>query len=167
MELRLEPHAIGIVIQAVCDSLDPWAKTKAITISRRVPDALPQTLLDQARITQVLTNLLGNAIKFTPKQGRVTIEAKLDPEQKAIVVSVADTGIGIANEDLPKLFNKFQQVGERTASDISGTGLGLAIAKEIIELHHGSIWAEPGFKEGAKFVFTLPLTRPSVAETSG
>ena len=143
------------------------AKTKAITIGKRIPDNLPAIPFDQARITQVLTNLIGNAIKFTPKQGRITIEAKLDQEQGAIVISVADTGVGIAKEDLPKLFNKFQQVEERTASDISGTGLGLAIAKEIIELHHGRIGAESELKEGAKFVFALPLKPPSVAMTPG
>lgn len=167
MELRLEPNAIGAVIQTVCDSLDAWAKTKAIAISKRVPDDLPAVPFDQARITQVLTNLVGNAIKFTPKQGRITVEAKLDQEQQAVVVSVSDTGIGIAKEDLPKLFNKFQQVGERTASDISGTGLGLAITKEIIELHHGRVWAESELQQGTRFVFTLPLTQPSVAVTPG
>ena len=157
MELRLESGSVATVIQAVCESLEPWARSKAISISKRVAERLPTMTLDPVRITQVLTNLVGNAIKFTPQQGRVTIEAKLADGGQSLEVSVADTGIGIAKEDLPKLFSKFQQVGERTASDISGTGLGLVIAKEIVELHHGRIWAESDAKKGATFTLTLPL----------
>ena len=162
MELRLETRPIGPAIKAVCDSLEAWAGSKSITFVKRLPDDLPDATFDQARITQVLTNLIGNAIKFTPKQGRITVEAKRTETGEA-EVSVSDTGVGIAKEDLPKLFSKFQQVGERAASDISGTGLGLAIAKEIVELHHGRIWAESERKQGARFAFTLPLSPPSSA----
>jgi signal transduction histidine kinase len=144
------------VIDGVCESLEAWARSKGVSVMKRVADALPNVMLDKARISQVLMNLMGNAIKFTPRGGRVTVEAKLNQE-RAIEVSVTDTGIGIAKEDLPKLFSKFQQVGERTASDISGTGLGLVIVKEIIELHHGRIWVESELKRGARFAFTLPL----------
>ena len=76
-------------------------------------------------------------------------------------VIVADSGPGIKKEDIPKLFNKFQQVGERSATDISGTGLGLAISKEIIDLHHGRIWADPEVEDGASFVFMLPISQES------
>ena len=80
-------------------------------------------------------------------------------------VGVSDTGVGIAKEDLPKLFSKFQQVGERTAMDISGTGLGLAISKEIVELHQGRIWAESdSTKKGARFAFILPLEAASAQQ---
>ena len=82
-------------------------------------------------------------------------------------MSVSDTGVGIAKEDLSKLFSKFQQVGERTASDIGGTGLGLAISKEIVELHQGRIWVESDeVKKGTTFAFTLPLEAPD-AVTKG
>jgi PAS domain S-box-containing protein len=157
MELRLESGAIGAVIQSVCESLQPWASTKSITLTKRIAEDIPNVMLDPLRILQVLTNLLGNAIKFTPNQGRVTVEAKLSKEGGAIEVSVSDTGVGIAKEDLPKLFTKFQQLGERSVSDMGGTGLGLVIAKEIIELHHGRIWAQSDAKQGAQFIFTLPL----------
>lgn len=157
MELHIEPGQLGPVIDATCESLDAWARSKAITVVKRVPQDLPEILCDKARITQVLTNLIGNAIKFTPTQGRVTVEAKRIDTGDAIEVDVTDTGIGIAKEDLPKLFSKFQQVGERSATDISGTGLGLAISKEIIELHHGRIWAEGELTQGARFSFTLPV----------
>jgi PAS domain S-box-containing protein len=158
MALHLEPRAIAPALQAVCDSLDPWAKSKALTMTKRVSDGLPNVPMDEVRIIQVLTNLIGNAIKFTPNQGRITIEAKPSGSNDAIEVSVSDTGSGIAAEDLPKLFSKFQQVGERAARDLGGTGLGLAIAKEIVELHHGRIWAESDGKQGVRFTFTVPVS---------
>jgi PAS domain S-box-containing protein len=164
IDLHLEPASIAEIIQTVCDSLDAWAQSKLLTISRRVPGNLPKVTCDAARITQVVTNLLGNAIKFTPKQGRIIVEARLAPDDMALEVSVTDLGMGIAKDDLPKLFNKFQQVGERTATDVSGTGLGLAISKEIVELHHGRIWAESDpVKKGARFAFTL-LLEPAPAQ---
>jgi signal transduction histidine kinase len=159
MELRVEETGLGTVIQTVCESLDAWAQSKGITLTQRVPDTLPKVFCDPARVTQVLTNIVGNSIKFTPKQGRIVVEARPVEQGKAVEVSVVDNGMGIAKEDLPKLFSKFQQVGERSASDVSGTGLGLAISKEIVELHHGRIWAEsdPAAKKGTKFAFILPL----------
>ena len=157
MELRPAFTALGPLISGVCETLEAWAQSKAITLTRRVPEGLPNVICDSARVTQVLTNLMGNAIKFTPKQGRITVEARLAGDG-GVEVSVADTGVGIAKGDLPKLFSKFQQVGERTASDISGTGLGLAISKEIIELHGGRIWAESDEgRKGTRFTFSLPL----------
>ena len=160
MALRLESGSVGPVVQSVCASLEPWARTKAITIHQRVTEGLPAVMLDQGRITQVLTNLVGNAIKFAPQQGRIVVDVKLARDGHAVEVGVSDTGVGIAKEDLHKLFTKFQQVGERTTSDIGGTGLGLAIAKEIVELHHGRIWVESELQHGARFAFTLPLTPP-------
>ena len=162
MELRLSSTSIAELIQNVCESLDAWAKSKAITLTCRVPNGLPDSMCDPARVTQVLTNLIGNAVKFTPKQGRVTIEAKLAGNGRQLEVSVTDTGEGITKEDIPKLFTKFQQVGERSSTDISGSGLGLAISKEIVELHQGLIWAESDpTKRGARFAFTLPLEQPT------
>ncbi len=163
MELRRAPGSVVDVIKQVCESLTPWAQSKELTLAVDVPPNLPQVAFDQTRITQVLTNLIGNAVKFTPKRGRITIEARLNQTHLMIEVSVSDTGTGIAKEDLPKLFNKFQQVGERTHTDISGTGLGLVIAKEIVELHHGRIWAESELERGARFTFTLPLEPPPSA----
>jgi two-component system phosphate regulon sensor histidine kinase PhoR len=163
MELRLELIALGPILQTVCDTMDAWAKSKQITLVRRVVEEVPMMRLDASRLIQVLTNLVGNAIKFTPEKGKITVEGKLAADQQHVEVSVIDTGVGIAPEDLPKLFNKFQQVGERTASDMSGTGLGLVIAKEIVELHQGRIWVESDGKRGARFVFTLPLHAAAAA----
>lgn len=157
VELKREPCSIEKVIADVCDTLATWAETKAIKIERKIQAGLPYTNFDYNRVIQVMNNLAGNAIKFTPREGRVTIEAGLDENQKNILVSVTDTGIGIAKEDLERVFDKFQQAGDRAATDISGTGLGLSIAKEIVELHGGRIWAESEKGRGARFSFTLPL----------
>ena len=157
MELRCEPTSIKELIEASCETLQAWANSKSLVIEKRMQDHLPEANLDQERITQVLHNLLGNAIKFTPRRGQITIEAKARDGSEELEVSVADTGTGIPQEALSKLFQKFQQVGERAATDIGGTGLGLAIAKEIVELHGGRIWAESERGQGAKFTFTLPV----------
>ena len=161
MELRREPTSLTQLIGAACETLNPWASSKGIVIEQRIQDTLPEVHADPERLTQVLQNLLGNAIKFTPQRGRITVEVKPRDGGQELEVSVVDTGMGIAKEDLPKLFKKFQQVGERSVTDINGTGLGLAIAKEIVELHKGHIWAESEQGHGAKFAFTVPVaTRP-------
>lgn len=157
MELKPLPSSIGKVINESVETLDTWAKTKSIKIEKRIQDGIPEVNIDTDRIIQVLNNLIGNAIKFTPKDGNVTVEAKLHGEERGIEVSVQDTGIGIPKEALAKVFDKFYQIGERNSTDISGTGIGLSIAKEIVELHGGKIWAESQQGQGAKFTFTLPL----------
>ncbi len=112
---------------------------------------------DEDRIIQVLVNLIGNAIKFTPEGGRITVSAKRGSKRGPSVtqVSVADTGIGISQEDLPLIFEEFAQVGEPGKEE--GTGLGLAICLRIVEAHGGEIWAESKLGQGTTFTFTLPL----------
>lgn len=158
MELKLIPSSIEKVINESVESLDTWAKTKSIKIEKRIQEAIPQVNMDPDRIIQVLNNLIGNAIKFTPQDGNITIEAKLREEKREIEVSVQDTGIGIPKEAIAKVFDKFYQIGERVATDISGTGIGLSIAKEAVELHRGKIWVESQNGQGAKFTFTLPYS---------
>jgi two-component system sensor histidine kinase VicK len=106
-----------------------------------------------------LSNLIGNALKFTPQGGCITVEVKARNNGAEVEVSVQDTGIGILKEDLGKVFERFVQVGERRQTDISGTGLGLSIAKEIVELHGGRIWAESEKGQGTKFIFMLPVKK--------
>ena len=106
---------------------------------------------------QVFNNLIGNAIKFTPKDGKITVEAVLREGSQAIEVSVQDTGIGIDADNLHNVFDKFYQTGERVATDVSGTGIGLSIVREIVELHGGKVWAESEKGHGTKFIFILPL----------
>ena len=158
MRVRYEISSIDDVISDVIKSLETWANTKSIKIRKNIEKALPQLYVDPNRITQVLNNLIGNSIKFTPAGGTITVSAVFNNKNTAeIEISVQDNGIGIAKEDLPKIFDKFFQAGERVVTDISGTGIGLSIAKEIVELHGGRIWAESEKGKGTKFIFTLPV----------
>jgi signal transduction histidine kinase len=110
---------------------------------------------DRTRIKQVLLNLLSNAIKFT-SSGRVLVQVR--EEAGHVHVSVADTGIGISDADLRRLFEPFQRLDNPLAQQADGTGLGLAISKKFVELHHGRIWAESRESLGSTFHFTLPLS---------
>jgi len=157
MELRRCPSSLEKIIDECLEGLDAWVKAKSINIKRKIEEGLPELNVDPDRINQVLINLVGNAIKFTPSNGHISVEAGLRKENNEIEISVQDTGIGIAKEDIPKIFNKFYQVRERVSSDINGTGIGLNIVKEIVELHGGKVWAESQKGEGTKFIFTLPL----------
>ena len=109
---------------------------------------------DYERISQVMINLVGNAIKFT-EQGGVTVRAHMKP--KEIVVSVIDTGSGISEQDLPIIFEKFRQADGSSSRKKGGTGLGLAISKSLMEMHGGRIWAESELGKGSSFYFTIPV----------
>jgi len=160
MEMKFESQSIDKVIQEVCDSVISWAQSKNVHIEKRIQEGIPNASLDYDRITQVLYNIIGNAVKFTPREGKIIVEAWLGENKENVFTAVSDTGPGIVENELEKVFDRFQQTAERAATDISGTGLGLSIAKEIVELHGGRIWAESEQGQGAKFLFTLPLNRP-------
>jgi len=110
--------------------------------------------MDGARIKQVLLNLVGNAVKFTPEGGRVWVRA--DSGDGAVRVEIGDTGPGIAPEDHERIFLEFQQAGS-DAGKPQGTGLGLALAKKFVEMHGGKIWVESEVGKGSRFFFTLPV----------
>lgn len=118
------------------------------------PDLPVNIYIDPDKLTQIVDNLISNAVKFTPKAGKIKVELK--DEKNQIEISISDTGIGIAKEDLPKVFGRFQQFSRTPGAGYKGTGLGLAIAKELIELHKGEINVESELNKGAKFIFTLP-----------
>ncbi|MFA5157403.1 MAG: ATP-binding protein [Candidatus Omnitrophota bacterium] len=166
MEIRRKPTAVDALINESVAGLANWAKTKLINLEAKIQAGLAEADIDPDRTMQVLNNLIGNAIKFTPANGTITIEAKSE-SQDWIEVSVRDTGIGIAKDNLGKVFDKFYQVGERVSSDINGTGIGLSIAKEIVELHGGRIWAESEQGEGARFVFTIPVKKQTAGPDTG
>lgn len=166
MGLRAALSSVEKVIDEAIDGLMIWANAKSINVEKKIQEGLPEVNMDPDRIIQALNNLIGNAIKFTPKNGKILVEAVLNRDKERLEVSVSDTGIGIATEDLPKLFNKFYQVGERVPTDIGGTGIGLCVAKEVVELHGGKIWAESEKDCGAKFTFTLPLS-DNIQKTGG
>jgi len=157
MEFKLQLSSIEKIIDECIEGLNTWIKTKSLVLEKKIQGTLPEVNVDSNRIIQVLNNLIGNAIKFTPNNGNITVEANFESKKGEIEICVQDTGAGIPKENLPKIFDKFFQASERTPTDISGTGIGLSIAKEIVELHGGRIWAESEKGQGAKFVFTLPL----------
>jgi two-component system phosphate regulon sensor histidine kinase PhoR len=123
------------------------------TLSLECPQDLPEVLADAGRVQQVLTNLLHNAIKFTPMGGKITAGAVQQDHE--IRFYVHDTGIGIAAEDLPRIFERFYKVDRARSS--GGTGLGLAIARHLVEAHGGKIWVVSEREKGSTFSFTIPL----------
>lgn len=156
MTLNRQPAAMAKIITDSVFAMDNWAKSKSVTIAQNIDENMPDVNVDADRVTQILNNLIGNAIKFTPAQGAITVSAKAKKPGE-IEVSVRDTGIGISAENLLKVFDKFYQVGERVSTDISGTGLGLSIVKELVELHGGKIWVDSEKGQGAIFTFILPV----------
>jgi signal transduction histidine kinase len=131
--------------------LRPLASGSSIVMEASVAADLPAVLADAARIQQVLSNLVGNAVKFTPRQGRITVAA--DRLETEVRFAVIDTGPGIPPEQVPHIFGRFWQA---RSSDRRGLGLGLAIAKGIVEAHNGRIWVESQVGAGSTFYFTLP-----------
>jgi signal transduction histidine kinase len=154
MQLNRSEVAPERVIRASVANFEPVAAQAGITLSVEMPPRLPLIRADEDRLIQVLTNLLDNAFKFTPRGGRITIQAS-EVEQD-IRVCVMDTGVGIAPEELPNVFQQFYSGDESRPPEKRGMGLGLAICREIITAHTGQIWAESEVGKGARFVFSIP-----------
>ena len=152
-ELKKEVVDLAHIIKGVVSLFKPAALKEGIDIRANIPKEAAVILADADKITQVFTNLVGNALKFT-KKGFVTISVKSKVD--AIECCVSDTGVGVSEEGLLSMFDKFQQLGSNSISKERGTGLGLSIAKSIIELHGGSVWAESKLGEGTKVIFVLP-----------
>ena len=131
------------------------ATKHGIALDVAVDDRLGDFLGDERKIKQILLNLLSNAVKFTPEGGRIGIDAR--QTDGSVEISVSDTGVGIAAEDQPKVFEEFRQVGSDYAHKVEGTGLGLTLAKKFVELHGGKIWLESEVGKGSTFTFTLPI----------
>jgi signal transduction histidine kinase len=164
IELNFENIRLKEIIELTASFLKPHADGKSIQIDVEVHEQLPVVYGDQEKIEQILTNLIGNAIKFTPEGGKILITAiPLSKDQKGgygdrVAVSVKDTGIGIPPEHLDAIFEKFHQVEGSLHRSVSGTGLGLAITKGLVEAHQGKIWVESELEKGSTFTFTLPIS---------
>jgi len=155
LELELSDYCMQDIAQTVRSTLEPLAADKKLGFKVEVAPQLPSGHGDGRRLTQVLINLVGNAIKFTDA-GEVAIKA--EAHNGSFHVSVRDTGPGISADDQAKLFQEFQQADNAITRKKGGTGLGLAISKRIIEMHGGRIWVESQPGQGSTFTFTLPVT---------
>ncbi len=161
LELEKQPGKIQEAIKDVVVLFKPLSDEKGIALNLRSNEEIPGFNFDSEKIPQVVTNLISNAIKFTPKGGVIKVKADFNTNARnEIKVSVTDTGVGISREDCAKLFNKFVQVSiaKKNLAGQKGTGLGLSIAKGIVELHGGRIWVESELNKGSTFSFTLPIS---------
>jgi two-component system sensor histidine kinase/response regulator len=157
VQLQLSSVSIPEILNDVVEGFQTIAMEKALSVKASATENLPQIQGDRDKLYQVLNNLIQNAVKFTPKGGTILAEAKRG-EPGYLQICISDTGCGIAPEELPKIFEKFYR-GESVAVESRGAGLGLAITKNLVELHHGRIWAESTLGEGSRFFFTLPITQ--------
>jgi CheY-like chemotaxis protein/anti-sigma regulatory factor (Ser/Thr protein kinase) len=156
LKLDIQPLAAAALVKSAVDSISPAAEAKEIVIKTNIADETTEIAADSARLQQVLWNLLSNAVKFTPRGGAIEIAVKR--ESSNLVVSVGDTGSGIAPEFLPYVFDRFRQADGTTTRHFGGLGLGLAIVKHLVEQHGGSVRAESeGKGKGAAFILNLPL----------
>lgn len=155
VEVKSSCVSMGGLLHEVVETLRPLAAEKAIVLEATTPEPSIMVWADRDKINQVLMNLIGNAIKFTPAPGTVTISASRNGNER-VQVSVSDTGPGVLPEEKEKIFDKFYQVAEVDGVKPKGTGLGLAICKALVELHGGTIWVEPVPSGGSTFYFTLP-----------
>jgi len=165
-ELKREALGISDIIREVMELFKMQAASKSIVLEAAFSGGLPKIYADKDRLIQVLVNLLDNAMKFTPDNGRITVSAECGekymskeyPDLDFVKICVSDTGCGIPPEDVNKLFVKFHRAAQKMdAPKIKGTGLGLAITKQITEAHFGRIWVESDRGAGSKFFFTMPV----------
>lgn len=156
LQMNFMMNDIHRVIQEVAQAQKDVAQSRGLYLKTELDQQVPKIPFDSDRIIQVLNNLLSNAVKFT-KQGGVTVKTQNKSQENHIVVSVIDTGKGILEKDMPKLFQKFQQLESAQENEEGGTGLGLAICKEIVTRHGGKIWVESKPGEGTVFNFILPI----------
>ncbi|HEY7305376.1 MAG TPA: ATP-binding protein [Bryobacteraceae bacterium] len=161
LELHPELFRVPDAVAEAMAGLRPLAENKQIRITEAIDRELEITA-DRLRFKEILSNLISNAIKFTPEKGQITIESSEGP--KSVFFAVTDTGIGIDPAEQQAIFNKFYQLGSTTRGVREGTGLGLAITKSLVEMHGGRIWVESTPGQGSRFQLTLPragIERPA------
>ncbi|MBD2039720.1 ATP-binding protein [Microcoleus sp. FACHB-672] len=172
VELQLKPIDLRSVVNVVLTLSQPLATQKNLQLINTIPEDFPSAEADENRLQQILHNLVGNAIKFTPS-GIVEISAKViadDPElsttkNEQIAITVTDTGIGIPEDKFDRIFESFEQVEGTAAREYGGTGLGLAVTKKLVELHGGKISLQSKLEKGSQFTFTLPRSQEQVEAT--
>lgn len=157
ISLKLASCDIIPLIKSVAERLHPQFDDKGVSLEVDLPPVLPQISIDEDRISQVMINLLGNALQYTPEGGKVTLIARQSGNE--ILIQVNDTGIGIPAEQLAYLFNRFYRVDKSRSRAGGGSGIGLTIAKHLVEAHGGRIWVESeGPGKGSSFSYSLPIS---------
>ena len=163
ISFKEEPIELRSLVERALSVVKPIADKNRHHLTTMIDAELPAVAGDEGRLVQVLTNLLDNAIKYTPEGGTITVGAtrasleKTEPHANAIDISVADTGIGIPEQDRPRVFERFYRVDRARSRELGGTGLGLAIVKHIVEGHGGQVWMEGNRPRGSRFVVRLPI----------
>ena len=158
--LDLRPDDLRAAVESAVEQAEPTARKRGLEIAVDLPDAPIRIRHDPQRIGQVVANLVGNAVKFTPPGGRVTVRAR--PTRDGAVVEVADTGVGIDASELPHIFDRFYRGSQANEARGSGSGLGLAIVRSIVDMHGGSVAVESRVGGGSRFTVTLPRDPRSV-----
>lgn len=156
--LRLAPTNIQAVIDKVVSDFEAMAELEGHTLTVNLPEDLPAIQADAEKVELILSNLISNAIKFTPEGGRIEVSAQ--NYHKGILVSVKDNGAGIAMADQERIFDRFMQLRANHIAGHGGFGLGLTIVKQLVELHEGQVWIESESDKGSTFFFTLPQETP-------
>ena len=149
------PVEAGPAIKKAVDVLKNFAAGKFINIELFIPENLPRMLADEGRFTQVLLNLLDNAVKYTPEQGNIKVVAS--KKDNFVRIEVSDTGLGIPEKDLPRIFERFYRVDKARSRELGGTGLGLSIVKHIVQAHGGEVGVTSNLGKGSTFSFTIPI----------
>ncbi len=167
--LKHESLYLPSVVDRTLSMIKPLADKKGHQVILHIAPDLPLVAGDEERLGQVLTNLLDNAVKYTPEGGKITVAAHLVPEDlssgsapRMVEISVTDTGIGIPEEDRPRVFERFYRVDKARSRELGGTGLGLAIVKHLVEGHGGQVWVEGNLPTGSRFVVRLPVRQETV-----
>jgi signal transduction histidine kinase len=157
---ELRPLAVELV-----ETMEPLAREKVIEFRVDIPEGVPRVEADRAKLRRILVNLLSNAVKFTGRGGAITISAR--PEGERVRLAVSDSGVGIAPEDISRLFDKYEQARNRATSGEKGTGLGLYITKQLVDLHDSEIKVQSELGKGSTFSFTVATASdvaPAIAE---
>ncbi len=154
MKLNMIPCDVRALVSSIVATLDKQATQRSIAIENEIPSTLAKVRADESALTQVFLNVLDNGIKYNKEGGCVRISAH--EKGPFVQIDIADTGIGLSKEDLPRIFERFYRVDKARSRQLGGTGLGLSIAKHIIQAHHGEIFVQSELGKGSTFSFTLP-----------
>lgn len=160
-KFEFEPFRVNALLKQALELMRPMAEKRDIRLEVQAEPAEPGVWCDSEAVSQILCNLLDNAIKYTPPGGRITVGTA--PQGRFVEVFVRDTGIGIPAEELPRLFERFYRVDKARSRELGGTGLGLSIVKHLVAAHNGTTRVESRYGEGSTFFFTLPMDEAALA----